>query len=123
MSNSRLPLSIGERLMLLSGGVLIVVAVTLLLLIGLLVYQIFYEPESVKLVQFLMENIKLSDRAFFGHIGGSEFYINMADPVKYFLYLFALIIILSIVVNILRGIMSAGITLIKSGKNSPDNMS
>jgi len=113
MEHNRQALGIGSKLLVLSGSVLILVAVTVLSLTGVFVYQLFYEPENVRLVQFLMENLKVSDRAFFGHVGGSDFYINMADQVKYFLYLFVTIIIVSILVSMFRGILSAGVALIK----------
>jgi len=106
-------ISIGQRFLVLCGALLVLVAVVVLLMTGVFVYQLFYEPENIRLVQMLTEQVNISDRAFFGHAGGSDFYINMADEVRYFLYLFITVVVISILVRIFRGILSAGITLIK----------
>jgi len=113
-------ISIGRRFLMLCGILLVLAGVSVLLMTGLFVYQVFYEPENVRLVQMLVEQLNVSDRAFFGHAGGSDFYINMAEEVRYFLYLFITVIIISILVRIFRGILSAGITLIKLANGHSD---
>jgi len=114
--------SIGAKLLLLMGSLLIISAVIVLLLIGFLTYQIFYQPEQVELVKYLMETINLSDKAFFGRYQDSDFFVHISDPIKYFLYFMATFLVLSIVVRIFSAILSAGVKLIKvayaSGGNS-----
>lgn len=112
---------VGGTLLVLSGSVLIIAAVIILLCISLLVYQIFYEPDEIYLINYLMKTIDLSDKAFFGQINEANFFIHMSDPIKYFLYLMAVVLVLSIVVSIFRGILSAGVTLIKVANRHNDS--
>ena len=113
MNEQTKELGIGGTLLVLSGSALIIAAVIILLSIAFLVYQIFYEPDQIYLVKYLMKTIDLSDKAFFGEINNANFFIHLTDPVKYFLYLMAVVLVLSLVVSIFRGILSAGVSLIK----------
>ena len=106
-------LGVGEKLLALSGSLLIITAVIILLFIAQLIYQIFYEPDQIYLIKYLMDTIDLSDKAFFGRVDNAPFYIHISDPIKYFLYLMGIGIILMVVVGILKGILVAGTTLIK----------
>jgi len=106
-------LGVGGKLLVLSGGILIVAAVVVLLFIAQLIYQIFYQPDQIYLIKYLMETIDLSDKAFFGRIDNAPFYIHVSDPIKYFLYLMGIGVILMVVVGILKGILIAGTSLIK----------
>jgi len=118
MSDDVVEMKVGGKFLLLMGSLLVVTAVTILLLIGLLTYQIFYQPEQVAIVKYLMETIDLSDKAFFGKMNGENFYIHISDPIKYFLYFMATFLILSIVVKIFSSILSAGVKLIKAANAS-----
>ena len=106
-------MGVGGKLLVLSGSVLIIAGVVVLLFIGQLIYQLFYEPDNIYLIKYLMDTIDLSDKAFFGRINDAPFYIHVSDPIKYFLYLMGIGIILTIVVSILRSVIVAGTTLIK----------
>ena len=117
-NESEVEISAGKKLLVLSGSALIVLAVVILLFLGFFVYQLFYQPDQVYLIKYLMDTIDLSDKAFFGRIDNAPFYIHISDPIKYFLYFMATFLILSIVVRIFRGILSAGTALIKIA-NSP----
>ncbi len=104
---------VGGKFLIFMGSLLIIAAVTVLLLVGFLTYQIFYQPEQVTLIKYLMETINMSDKAFFGRVDNSDFFVHISDPIKYFLYFMATFLILSIVVKIFSSIMSAGVGLIK----------
>ena len=106
-------MGVGGKLLVFSGGILIAAAVVVLLFIAQLIYQIFYEPDQIYLIKYLMDTIDLSDKAFFGRIDNAPFYIHVSDPIKYFLYLMGIGLILTIVVGILKGVLVAGTTLIK----------
>ena len=113
MNTQSRELGVGGKLLVLSGGILIVAAVVVLLFIAQLIYQIFYQPDQIYLIKYLMETIDLSDKAFFGRIDNAPFYIHVSDPIKYFLYLMGIGVILMVVVGILKGILIAGTSLIK----------
>lgn len=106
-------MGVGGKLLVLSGSVLIAAAVVVLLFISFLIYQIFYQPDQIYLVKYFMDTIDVSKQAFFGHIDKAPFYIYLSDPIKYFLYLMGIGLILMVVVGILRSILVAGTTLIK----------
>jgi len=108
----------GRSLLVLSGSLLIIIALAVLLMIGVLTYQIFYQPDQVYLIKYLMDTIDLSDKAFFGRMDNADFFVHMSDPIKYFLYLMATFLIISIVVKIFTGILSAGVSLIKMANNT-----
>ena len=113
MSEENGNMGAGRTFLILSGSLLIVLAIAVLLMIGVLTYQIFYQPDQVYLIKYLMNTIDLSDKAFFGRIDNADFFVHISDPIKYFLYLMATFLILSIVVKIFTGILSSGISLIK----------
>jgi len=114
-------LGVGGKLLVLAGGILIVAAVVVLLFIAHLIYQIFYQPDQIYLIKYLMETIDLSDKAFFGRMDNAPFYIHISDPIKYFLYLMGIGLILTVVVGILKGILVAGTSLIKVAYASVKN--
>ena len=121
MNEQSRELGIGGKLLAFSGGILIVAAVVVLLFIAQLIYQIFYEPDQIYLIKYLMDTIDLSDKAFFGRINDAPFYIHVSDPIKYFLYLIGIGLILTIIVGILKGVLVAGTTLIKVAYASVSN--
>lgn len=104
----------GGIFLILMGYLLIATAVTVLILVGFLTYQIFYQPDQVFLIKYLMDTIDLSDKAFFGRVDGSDFFVHISDPIKYFLYFMAIFLVLSIVVKIFSSILLAGVNLIKA---------
>lgn len=114
-------MGVGGKLLVLSGGILIVAGVVVLLFIAQLIYQLFYQPDQIYLIKYLMETIDLSDKAFFGRIDNAPFYIHVSDPIKYFLYLMGIGLILTIIVGILKGVLVAGTTLIKVAYTSMNN--
>lgn len=107
-------LSIAGKFLMLFGSLLIVLAIAVLTMIGFLTYQIFYQPDQVFLIKYLIDTIDLSDKAFFGRMDNADFFVHISDPIKYFLYLMATFLILSIVVKIFSGILTAGVNLIKT---------
>jgi len=111
-------MKVGGKFLLLMGTLLVVTAVVVLLMIAFLTYQIFYQPDQVYLIKYLMETIDLSDKAFFGRYDNSDFFIHISDPIKYFLYFMATFLVLSIVVKIFSSILSAGVKLIKVANTS-----
>lgn len=121
MNEQSRELGVGGKLLVFSGGILIVAAVVVLLFIAQLIYQIFYEPDQIYLIKYLMDTIDLSDKAFFGRIDNAPFYIHVSDPIKYFLYLIGIGLILTIIVGILKGVLVAGTTLIKVAYTSMNN--
>jgi len=115
----------GRKILALAGSLLILSAVVVLLLIVQLIYQLFYEPDQIYLIKYLMDTIDLSDKAFFGRVDNAPFYIHISDPIKYFLYLMGIGVVLMIIVGILKSVLMAGTTLIKvaysSAKKQQDN--
>ncbi len=98
-----------------AGLVLIAASVVILFYIAVLVVQVLHDPAQVKLVGFLIERVESTDRAVFGNLGDQPFDIRLAEPVRYFLFLFVAVVILSILVKIFHGLIGAGITLLKLG--------
>ena len=125
MDNNTQEIGAGRKILALAGSLLILAAVVVLLLIVQLIYQLFYEPDQIYLIKYLMDTIDLSDKAFFGRVDNAPFYIHISDPIKYFLYLMGIGVVLMIVVGILKSVLMAGTTLIKvaysSTKKQQDN--
>jgi len=125
VDNNTQEIGAGRKILALAGSLLILAAVVVLLLIVQLIYQLFYEPDQIYLIKYLMDTIDLSDKAFFGRVDNAPFYIHISDPIKYFLYLMGIGVVLMIVVGILKSVLMAGTTLIKvaysSTKKQQDN--
>jgi len=111
-------MTVGGKFLISMGTVLVIAAVAVLVMIAFLTYQIFYQPDQVYLIKYLMETIDASDKAFFGRVDNSDFFVHISDPIKYFLYFMAIFLVLSIVVKIFSSILSAGVGLIKMANAS-----
>ena len=102
------------------GVGLILVSVVALLYLAWVVLQVFRNPEEVQLIQFLTEKIEGTDHAISGSLGDQQFDVRLGDPIKHLLFLFMGAVILSIVASIFRGIIRAGIELIRFGSGGDD---
>jgi hypothetical protein len=108
-----------QGLMLL-GAVLIAISLAMLLYLANTIYMVLNDPAQVKFVQFLQEKITATDGAFSVTASdGKKVDVNLAEPLRYIIFLFFGLLGLSIISRIFSGIMGAGVMLVKAGKDLP----
>ncbi|MBI1215512.1 MAG: hypothetical protein GC185_06815 [Alphaproteobacteria bacterium] len=101
---------------LIAVGVLLIAAATILLLyIAQTVYQVINHPVDVPFIAFIMDNLKMTDRAVFGNANGQSFDIHLSDPVRTGYFLFIGVISIGVVTQVCVALVNAGTTLVKLG--------
>jgi hypothetical protein len=108
-----------QGLMLL-GAVLIAISLAMLLYLANTIYTVLNDPAQVKFVQFLQEKITTTDGAFSVTASdGRKVDVQLAEPLRYIIFLFFGLMGLSIISRIFSGIMGTGLMLVKAGKEIP----
>lgn len=102
------------------GVGLILISVVVLLYLAWVVLQTFRNPDEMRLIHFLMEKIEATDNTISGSFGDQQFDVRLAEPINYLLFVFVGAIVLSIVAGIFRGVIRAGIELIRFGSTGDD---
>src|SRR4030042_3918980 len=77
----------GVRRPLVLFGVLIVgVGGFLLVYLGIMVFQVINDPEKVKIIEFVLRNIRIDDKAIYGSINHKPFEIYFSKSLKSVLF-------------------------------------
>lgn len=102
------------RPLLLLGVALVIVGVVLLVLLGVTVFQIIDDPDSVGFVKFLQSRLGDDERMIFGHVGKETFELAMTEPARTVILLFFGILVFWVAAGIARAIISAGINIVRA---------
>ena len=104
----------GAHSLLLALGVLLVGAGGLLLAyLGILVFHVINSPEEIKIVQFVLDHIRIGDKALYGTAGKETFEVHLTEPVRTAIFLFLSILILGTLARILSTLISSGLAMIR----------
>ncbi len=102
------------------GCCLLVTGGVLLLWFGQIVYQIVTEPEEVRIIQFIMEQVSYKDGSFIsGSSSGQKFELILSDSAKTFVFFFLGIFVLGVLSGIIKAIVSSGVEIIKGALAMP----
>jgi hypothetical protein len=122
--------SLARPLMLL-GVILVIAGVGLLAFIGITAFQIIDNPQDVRFVKFLLEQLQAGTRMVFGHDGKDAFELHMSEPAQTVILIFLGVMIFWVVAGIARSILAAGVSMIRlmsphvreeSGPSRPDGV-
>lgn len=102
-----------RHLLLLLGFCLIATGGLLLLWFGHLVFQIVTEPENVRIVEFILENIIVDEPLISGHMADSEFEITLSESGRTFGFFILGIFALGILSGILNTLLTGGVEIMK----------
>lgn len=103
------------------GGIMVMLGAVMLLFLGMVTYMAVTAPEKVAIVQFIIENVRAGDSAFYGHVTDTatgrsmEYKFEMSESVRSISFLFMGIGLMGVLAMMLRVLISGGIQLIKLG--------
>jgi hypothetical protein len=104
----------GAHSLLLALGALLVGAGGLLLAyLGILVFHVINSPEEIKIVQFVLDHIRIGDTALYGTAGKETFEVHLTEPVRTAIFLFLGVLILGALARILSTLISSGLAMIR----------
>jgi hypothetical protein len=96
------------------GIALIVAGAVLLCYLGFTVFQAINSPQDVPLVKFIMSDLRVEDKAIYGHAGSDSFEFNMSEPARTVILLFLAALVLMVLASIAKTLISAGINLVSA---------
>lgn len=104
------------------GLALIIIGAFLLIYIGYLVYQIINHPEDVRIVAFLLEQVRLEDKAIFGMAADQAFEVNWSQSLRTVMFIFIGVMVLSVLASILKTLIAAGVQILRlaTGQSEQD---
>jgi len=96
-------------------GVALIIAGTLLLgYLGLTVFRAIDAPQDVPLVKFAASQLRVEDKAAYGHVGRDTFEINVSEPTRTVVLLFLAAFVLMVLAGVAKSLISAGIHLVSA---------
>ena len=94
------------------GSACVAAGAALALYAGWIVYLLMEEPKRVPLVSYLIDLSLKSMRAAHGSSNGKPFDIELGEPIFWFLFLFAGVLLLGIVASVAKTLVGVGVDLI-----------
>lgn len=95
------------------GLALVIIGAFLLIYIGYLVYQVIHHPEEIRIVEFLLQQVRLEDRAIFGMAADQSFEINWSESLRTVMFLFIGVMVIAVLASILKTLIGAGIQILR----------
>ncbi|MBN1254631.1 MAG: hypothetical protein JXA50_05095 [Deltaproteobacteria bacterium] len=108
-----------RKFVLIFGLVLVVFGGVILFYIGYLVLQVINDPEGVRVGQYILEQFKTGDLAFYGNLEEKRFTLHLAEPLKAALFLFIGVIIVWVLARIVQSLISGGIKMLSFAMGRP----
>ena len=95
------------------GVLIIAVGGFLLLYLGIVVYQVINNPEKVKIVEFVLRQVQIDDKAIFGSINNKPVEIYLSKELRTVIYVFLGVLMFSALAGIVKALISGGVKIIK----------
>jgi hypothetical protein len=98
-------------------GIALIVAGALLLgYLGVTVFRAVDAPQDVPLVKFVASQLRVEDKAIYGHVGRDPFEINVNEPTRTVILLFLAAFVLMVLAGVAKSLISAGINLVSAAR-------
>ena len=101
-----------SKFVLIFGVVLVVFGGIILFYLGYLVLQVINDPEKLRIGQYILEQFKAGDLAFYGNLEEKRFTIHLSEPLKTVIFLFVGALVLWVLARIVQSLISGGIKMI-----------
>ena len=101
-----------SKFVLIFGVILVVFGRIILFYLGYLVLQVINDPEKLRIGQYILEQFKAGDLAFYGNLEEKRFTIHLSEPMKTVIFLFVGALVLWVLARIVQSLISGGIKMI-----------
>ena len=101
-----------SKFVLIFGVLLVVFGGIILFYLGYLVLQVINDPEKLRIGQYILEQFKAGDPAFYGNLEEKRFTIHLSEPMKTVIFLFVGALVLWVLARIVQSLISGGIKMI-----------
>ena len=101
-----------SKFVLIFGVILVVFGGIILFYIGYLVLQVINDPEKLRIGQYILEQFKAGDLAFYGDLEEKRFTVHLSEPLKTVIFLFVGALVLWVLARIVQSLISGGIKMI-----------
>ena len=106
------PDALVRKFVLVFGVILVVFGGVILFYLGYLVLQVINDPEELRLGQYILEQFKAGDLAFYGNLEEKRFTVHLAEPLKTAIFLFIGALIVWVLARIVLSLVSGGLRMI-----------
>jgi hypothetical protein len=101
-----------RKFVLFFGVLLVVFGGIILCYLGYLVLQVINDPEKLRIGQYILEQFKAGDLAFYGNLEEKRFTVHLAEPLKVATFLFVGVLVVWVLARIVLSLVSGGIKMI-----------
>ena len=108
-----------SKFVLIFGVVLVVFGGIILFYLGYLVLQVINDPEKLRIGQYILEQFKAGDLAFYGNLEEKRFTVHLSEPMKTVIFLFVGALVLWVLARIVLALVSGGIKMISVSIGRP----
>ena len=103
-----------NKFVLIFGVILVVFGGIILFYLGYLVLQVINDPEKLRIGQYILEQFKAGDLAFYGNLEEKRFTVHLSEPLKTVIFLFVGALVLWVLARIVQSLISGGIKMISA---------
>ena len=101
------------------GLALIIAGSVLLCYLGFTVFQAINSPQDVPLVKLIAGQLRVEDKAIYGHAGSDTFELNVSEPARAVVLLFLAAFVMMVLASVAKALISAGINLVSAADRMP----
>lgn len=95
------------------GLTLVIIGAFLLIYIGYLVYQVINQPEEIRIVEFLLEQVRMEEKVLFGVAADQAFEVSWSESLRTVMFLFIGVMVVGVLASILKTLIGAGIQILR----------
>ena len=103
------------------GLALIIIGGFLLIYIGYLVYQVINQPEEIRIVEFLLEQVRIEEKVLFGVAADQAFEVSWSESLRTVMFLFIGVMVVGVLASILKTLIGAGIQILRLAVGESDS--
>ena len=103
------------------GLALVIIGAFLLIYIGYLVYQVINQPEEIRIVEFLLEQVRMEEKVLFGVAADQAFEVSWSESLRTVMFLFIGVMVVGVLASILKTLIGAGIQILRLAVDESDS--